>query len=87
MEDALLSLPQVTDAAAFGVPDCMGVVQIWAAIVATVPMEATLLQTFCRERLAEKSPKHFLQVQALPRNANGKIDRTALIKVAADRQP
>jgi acyl-CoA synthetase (AMP-forming)/AMP-acid ligase II len=87
VEDVLLSVPGVTDAAAFGVPDRMGVVQIWAAVVATSPMDAKVLQAVCRDKLAEKSPKYFLQTPVLPRNANGKIVRSELIKVAIERQP
>jgi acyl-coenzyme A synthetase/AMP-(fatty) acid ligase len=87
VEDVLLSLPQVKEAAAFGVPDRMGVVQIWAAIVPATPVEMTVLQTLCRDKLAEKAPKYIIQMQGLPRNANGKIIRTELIKFATERQP
>ena len=87
VEDVLLSLPQVTEAAAFGVPDRMGVVQIWAAIVSAAPVEMTVLQALCRDRLAEKAPKFIIQVKGLPRNANGKVVRAELIRFAAERQP
>jgi acyl-coenzyme A synthetase/AMP-(fatty) acid ligase len=86
IEDVLLSLPQVTDAAAFGVPDRMGAVQIWAAIVADTRVETAVLNAICRERLAEKSPKFILQVKALPRNANGKVVRDELVKFAMTQQ-
>ena len=87
VEDVLLSLPQVTEAAAFGVPDRMGVVQIWAAIVSAAPVEMTVLQALCRDRLAEKAPKFIIQIKGLPRNANGKLVRAELIRFAAERQP
>jgi acyl-CoA synthetase (AMP-forming)/AMP-acid ligase II len=87
VEDVLLLAPQVTEAAAFGVPDRMGVVQIWAAIVSAAPVDITVLQALCREKLAEKAPKFILQIKGLPRNANGKIVRAELIKFAALRQP
>jgi acyl-coenzyme A synthetase/AMP-(fatty) acid ligase len=86
IEDVLLSLPQVTDAAAFGVPDSVGAVQIWAAIVADTRVETAVLSAICRERLAEKSPKFILQVKALPRNANGKVVRDELVKFAMAHQ-
>jgi acyl-CoA synthetase (AMP-forming)/AMP-acid ligase II len=86
IEDVLLSLPQVTDAAAFGVPDNLGAVQIWAAIVADARVETAVLKAICRERLAEKSPKFILQVKALPRNANGKVLRDELVKFAMTHQ-
>jgi acyl-coenzyme A synthetase/AMP-(fatty) acid ligase len=87
IEDVLLSLPQVTDAAAFAVPDKMGVMRIWAAIVADTRIETAALQTVCRARLAEKSPKFILQVKGLPRNANGKLVRDELVKFALTQQP
>jgi long-chain acyl-CoA synthetase len=87
IEDVLLSLPQVTEAAAFGVPDRMGVVQIWAAIVAATPVDMAVLQAARRAKLADKAPKFALQVKGLPRNANGKILRTELIAFATARRP
>jgi acyl-coenzyme A synthetase/AMP-(fatty) acid ligase len=87
VETVLLSLPNVTEAAAFGVPDRMGVVQIWAAVVAATPVDMAAVQALCREKLAGKAPKFILQVKGLPRNANGKIVRTELIRFAAERQP
>jgi acyl-coenzyme A synthetase/AMP-(fatty) acid ligase len=87
IEDVLLSLPQVTDAAAFAVPDSMGVMRIWAAIVADTPIETAELKTICHARLAEKSPKFILQVKGLPRNANGKLMRDELVKFALTQQP
>ena len=86
VEEVLLSLPHVTDAAAFGVPDSMGVVQIWAAIVAAERIETAVLKAHCHARLAEKSPKFILQVKGLPRNANGKLLRDELIKFAMTQQ-
>jgi acyl-CoA synthetase (AMP-forming)/AMP-acid ligase II len=87
IENVLLSLPQVTDAAAFGVPDRMGVVQIWAAIVSATPVDMAALQALCRAKLADKAPKFILQIKGLPRNANGKIVRTELVRFASQRQP
>ena len=86
VEDVLLSLPQVTDAAAFGVPDKLGVVQIWAAIVATTRVENAVLTRLCGERLGEKSPKFIMQLKGLPRNANGKVLREELVKFALTQQ-
>jgi acyl-coenzyme A synthetase/AMP-(fatty) acid ligase len=86
IETVLLSLPQVTEAAAFGVPDRMGVVQIWAAIVSATPVEIASLQALCREKLPGKGPKYIVQIKELPRNVNGKIVRTELIKFALQRQ-
>ena len=85
IEDVLLASPNVTDAAAFGVPDDMGVVRIWAAVVPTEPLPEPRLQALC-SRLGESAPRSFLQLQSLPRTANGKLVREELVKAALARQ-
>jgi fatty-acyl-CoA synthase len=87
IEDVLLSLPGVTEAAAFGVPDRNGVVQIWAAIVAPVTIDQSVLTRLCREKLAGRAPKYIIQMKGLPRNANGKILRDVLIQYGMQTQP
>jgi acyl-coenzyme A synthetase/AMP-(fatty) acid ligase len=86
IEDVLLALPEVTEAAAFGVPDELGVDQIWAAIVANVPIDAGMLNAACRERLPQSPPKFIIQLKGLPRNANGKVVREELVKFALARR-
>ena len=86
VEDALLALPQVIEAAAFGVPDRMGVTQVWAAIVAAQDVPAATLNALCRARLGLHAPKFVLQVRELPRNANGKVLREELARQAATLQ-
>jgi acyl-coenzyme A synthetase/AMP-(fatty) acid ligase len=87
IEDVLLALPYVTEAAAFGVPDRLGVVRIWAAIVATQPIPQTVLDAACHEKLAEKAPKFIVQMEGLPRNENGKVVKDELIKYLTVHQP
>jgi acyl-CoA synthetase (AMP-forming)/AMP-acid ligase II len=49
--------------------------------VATTAAESEL-RTFLRERLAKfKVPARFVVVQELPRNAAGKVDRSALLRL------
>ncbi len=89
IEDVLLSSEHVLEAAAFGVPDAMDVVQIWAAIVPRgAPVDAATLDALCRDRLGVLAPTFFLQLKALPRNAAGKVLRDELVrKAVAARQP
>ncbi|MFO1025885.1 MAG: long-chain fatty acid--CoA ligase [Acetobacteraceae bacterium] len=82
IEQALLKLPTVLEAAAFGVPDSSGVVRIQAAIVARAPIEDAVLITFCQRALGPIAPVGILQMKALPRNANGKILRERLADTA-----
>lgn len=85
IEDVLLMLPEVIEAAAFGVPDDMGVDQIWAAIVAETTVDPAQLTTLCRQRLAACAPKFVLQIEALPRNQNGKVRREELVQLAVSQ--
>jgi acyl-coenzyme A synthetase/AMP-(fatty) acid ligase len=51
------------------------------AFVSPVPgaeVNADKLRTTCREILSFKTPKRFIIESALPKNANGKVDKKAL---------
>jgi len=86
IEDVLLSLPEIRDAAAFGAPDAGGITQIWAAIVPNGPVNAPTLRAACFERLLERAPRRFLRVKRIPRNAAGKILRGELTRMAIAAQ-
>jgi acyl-coenzyme A synthetase/AMP-(fatty) acid ligase len=48
-------------------------------------MDAPALQRFLKERLADyKVPRHVVQLPALPRNATGKVLKTALRTLPMD---
>ncbi len=85
IEDVLLTLPEVTEAAAFGVPDDMGVDRIWAAIVATKPIDAGRLNALCQQHLLASAPQFILQIKGLPRNPNGKVRREELVRFAVSQ--
>lgn len=78
IEDVLLSLPAVREAAAFGVPDALGVMRIWAAIVPNGTPDMKALVSLCRERLKRSAPTSILCLRKLPRNEAGKILRNEL---------
>jgi fatty-acyl-CoA synthase len=62
--------------AIFGIPDPKWIEAVTAAVVLRAGEQAseTELIAFCRERLAAfKAPKHVVLVDALPKNASGKI--------------
>jgi acyl-CoA synthetase (AMP-forming)/AMP-acid ligase II len=86
IEDVLLSLAEIREAAAFGAPDASGFTQIWAAIVPNGPVDAATLKAICVERLKENAPRHFMRVKELPRNAAGKILRDKLTRMAIATQ-
>lgn len=81
VEAALLAHPLVREAAVLPAPDERWG-QVGVAYVATTAAESEL-RDFLRDRLAKfKVPARFVVVPALPRNAAGKVDRAALLRVA-----
>lgn len=82
VERALAELGGVREVAAFGVPHGTGIA-LCAAIVAE---EATFdLDSFharSRDALGPRAPDLVMQVRTLPRNANGKVERRTLVRMA-----
>lgn len=81
IESVLMSHPAVEDAGVIGMAD-----EQWGQIpVAAIktrpdrPLNEKQLQTYCQKRLAKyKVPVHIWFLDALPRNANGKLSRKIL---------
>lgn len=88
VEAVLANHPSVQEAAVVGVPDSRwGEVPVaFLALRAGQPHpEAEALEAWCRQSLAGfKLPVRFLWVEALPRNAMGKLERPALRKAAEE---
>jgi acyl-coenzyme A synthetase/AMP-(fatty) acid ligase len=83
IEDVLLSFPGIREAAAFGVPDALGLTRIWAAMVVDRPVDAGALHALCKRRLGMVAPKHVMRMDSLPRTETGKILRSELARIAA----
>ncbi|MFF0752791.1 fatty acyl-CoA synthetase [Streptomyces sp. NPDC004267] len=76
VEDALYTHPAVAEAAVVGLPDARWIEAVTAFVVPRTGAEVTEaeLLAHARERLAHfKAPKRVILVDALPRNASGKI--------------
>jgi malonyl-CoA/methylmalonyl-CoA synthetase len=84
IEEFLLEQPEVAEAAVAGVPDRLrGEVPV-AFIVSRGPLDAAVLEQRCREKLASfKVPRAFIAVDALPRNALGKVQKHLLPVIGA----
>jgi long-chain acyl-CoA synthetase len=82
IEDVLLALPWVREAAAFGMPDGLGVTRVWAAIVPNGDVDSEMTHAHCRQQLQDRAPAWIMQIAALPRNANGKVVREELKRIA-----
>ncbi len=81
IEEVLTTHPAVIEAAVVGIPSERMGEEVKAYVVTRTPVDAETLMAYCRERLANyKTPKEIEFVNALPRNAIGKIDKKELRK-------
>jgi acyl-CoA synthetase (AMP-forming)/AMP-acid ligase II len=84
VEDALHDHPAVADVAVVGVPDEHWGEAICAVVVHRHEVTADELVEHVRTRLAGfKKPRHVVFVEALPRNASGKVRKDELRRIAA----
>ncbi|MFJ7203521.1 fatty acyl-CoA synthetase [Streptomyces sp. NPDC098789] len=74
VEDALYTHPGVAEVAVVGLPDDRWIEAVTAVVVPRGAVTEAELMAYNREKLAHfKAPKRILFVDALPRNASGKI--------------
>jgi long-chain acyl-CoA synthetase len=81
VEEVLNRHPAVIESAAIGVPSERMGEEVKAFVVTRSPVDAETLMAYCREALANyKTPSEIEFINALPRNAIGKIDKKELRK-------
>lgn len=81
VEAVLSTHPQVAEAAVYGVPDGLGEEAVAATVVLEpgANLDTMALRTLVDERIGRHAvPRRITTTDSLPRNATGKIDKTAL---------
>jgi acyl-CoA synthetase (AMP-forming)/AMP-acid ligase II len=74
VEEVLYEHPAVVEAAVVGAPDPTWGEKVVAVVCLRSEVSGEELIAFCRERIASyKKPKHVVVVDALPKNASGKV--------------
>ena len=86
IDEVLLSVKGVREAAAFEVVGASGVPEIWAAIVLDGPVEQRALVETCKARLERNAPAVIMKFDRLPRNDTGKVMRRELARMAVERR-
>jgi fatty-acyl-CoA synthase len=90
VENVLAGHPQIADVALIGVPDDRWGETPLAVVVPRDPDDPPTLESvdeYCREHLARyKRPRRLTVVDALPRNATGKVQKTVLRERALDTE-
>jgi fatty-acyl-CoA synthase len=78
VEMVLLEHSAIDECVVFGVDDPRWGSAVHAAIVASTPVLGTEVIDWARPRLGFRTPKQVLPIDAVPRNAYGKVDRAGL---------
>ncbi len=87
IEAVLTGFPGVEDAGALGFVNEYGLEEVWGAIVTAPGIDMTQLHVHCQSRLPPSFvPRRFINVEALPKNDMGKIDRRRLQELVKTAQ-
>lgn len=84
VERVLLQMPQVREASVLGVPDDTRGERLVACLAADADLTPLAVRRHCARLLSpHKIPRAILVLPALPRTSRGKVDRQALLALAA----
>ena len=82
VEAALMGYPGVSFAVAFGVPNALGIEEVWAAVTGGAALDLNAMREHCGRRLpAGEAPARVVQVADIPRLAIGRVDRRKLLEM------
>ena len=83
VEEAIAAFQSVDQVAVLGMPNSLGIDELWVLIVSSSPLDEKALRAHCEQRLPPSCrPTRILAIDRLPRNENGKIERHRLRDVA-----
>jgi acyl-CoA synthetase (AMP-forming)/AMP-acid ligase II len=83
VEDVLVAYPSIEEAGVFAVNNELGIAELCALIVTSAAIDESPLRAHCAGRLAPSCvPVRYIVVDALPRAAQGKLDRQRLPEIA-----
>ncbi|GMQ27389.1 acyl-CoA synthetase [Algoriphagus confluentis] len=82
IEEVLRKHPAIKDCGVVGIPDEEWGELVYAALVALEPIDFKALNQWMREKMpAYKTPRNYIQMDDLPRNAMGKVVKNELKKL------
>lgn len=81
IEAAAISCPEVSEAAAFAMPDGNGLESCWMALVTSEEIRPDVFRNSLQEVLKWIPKIHLFRVHSLPRNAMGKVERLRLPEI------
>jgi acyl-coenzyme A synthetase/AMP-(fatty) acid ligase len=84
LEAVMRKLGDLRDAAVFGIPDGAGATQICAAVVPVRALDGDAFHARCRAAMGDNAPAVILHMAELPRNANGKVVRSELVRITLE---
>ncbi len=76
--------PGIAECAAFGVPSDDDLDEIWLGYAGNPDLAA--LQAFCKDKLGDFAPAHYLKIDKVPRNESGKVLRWRLTEMVKEGQ-
>jgi acyl-CoA synthetase len=81
IEEVLRLDTRIADVAVVGVPNDLGIEEIWAAVVSDTLIDPRAVADAARPRLNEKVPDRIVQVTSIPRAESAKIRRGELREI------
>jgi acyl-CoA synthetase (AMP-forming)/AMP-acid ligase II len=82
VEATLMTYPGVSFAAALGVPNALGIEEVWAAVTGSAALDQNAMREHCARRLPPgEAPVRVVQIADIPRLAIGRVDRRKLQEI------